>query len=86
MSSAGEVPITVGAMQGIDLVNTLLARPGDTVIVEAFSFAGALGRQRLCFALPSPADIRDGVAAFARVCAEQTGIPARSANVATRGG
>ncbi len=41
---------------------------------------------RLCFALPSRADIRDGVAAFARVCAEQTGIPARSANVATRGG
>jgi 2-aminoadipate transaminase len=40
---------------------------------------------RLCFALPSRADIRDGVAAFARVCAEQTGIPARSANVVTRG-
>jgi 2-aminoadipate transaminase len=41
---------------------------------------------RLCFALPSHADIREGVAAFARVCAEQTGFPARSANVATRGG
>ena len=37
---------------------------------------------RLCFALPLPADIRDGVAALARVCAEQTGIPARRANVA----
>jgi 2-aminoadipate transaminase len=36
---------------------------------------------RLCFALPSPQQIRDGVAAFARVCYEQTGIPAISANV-----
>ena len=41
---------------------------------------------RLCFALPSRADIRDGVAAFARVCAEQIGVPERSANVVTRGG
>lgn len=36
---------------------------------------------RLCFALPSKDQIRDGVAALARVCFEQTGIPARSANV-----
>jgi 2-aminoadipate transaminase len=36
---------------------------------------------RLCFALPSHADIREGVAALARVCAEEIGIPARSANV-----
>jgi len=41
---------------------------------------------RLCFALPSREDIRDGVAAFARVCAEQIGVPERSANVVTRGG
>lgn len=45
-ASAEEVLITVGSMQGIDLVNALLVRPGDTVIVEAFSFAGALGRLR----------------------------------------
>jgi 2-aminoadipate transaminase len=36
---------------------------------------------RLCFALPSRDDIKDGIAAFARVCAAETGIPARSANV-----
>jgi 2-aminoadipate transaminase len=36
---------------------------------------------RLCFALPSHDDIRAGVAALARVCFEQTGIPAQSANV-----
>ena len=36
---------------------------------------------RLCFALPSHDEIRAGVAAFARVCFEQTGIPAQSANV-----
>ena len=37
---------------------------------------------RLCFALPSHQEIRDGIAAFARVCAAETGIPARSGNVA----
>jgi 2-aminoadipate transaminase len=36
---------------------------------------------RLCFALPSKQAIRDGVAAFARVCYEQTGIPQQSANI-----
>jgi len=36
---------------------------------------------RLCFALPSKEQIREGVAALARVCWEQTGIPAQSANV-----
>ncbi len=37
---------------------------------------------RLCFAMPSHETIEQGVAAFARICFEQTGIPARSANVA----
>jgi 2-aminoadipate transaminase len=36
---------------------------------------------RLCFALPSHETIRAGVAAFARVCYEELGIPAQSANV-----
>jgi 2-aminoadipate transaminase len=36
---------------------------------------------RLCFAMPSKQVIRDGVAALAQVCYEQTGIPLRSANV-----
>lgn len=36
---------------------------------------------RLCFALTSKQEIRDGVAALAQVCYEQTGIPVRSANV-----
>ena len=36
---------------------------------------------RLCFALPSKDVIREGVAAFARVCFEETGIPERSANI-----
>jgi 2-aminoadipate transaminase len=36
---------------------------------------------RLCFAMPSKQTIRDGVAAFAQVCYEQTGIPIRSGNV-----
>jgi len=36
---------------------------------------------RLCFALPSKEVIREGVAALAQVCYEQTGIPVRSANI-----
>ena len=36
---------------------------------------------RLCFAMPSKKVIEDGVAAFAQVCYEETGIPVRSANV-----
>ena len=43
--------------------------------------ATAKSSMRLCFALPSKQEIRDGVAALARVCFEQTGIPVRSANV-----
>lgn len=42
---------------------------------------GAKSYMRLCFALPSKDQIRDGVAALARVCFEETGIPAQSANV-----
>jgi 2-aminoadipate transaminase len=36
---------------------------------------------RLCFALPAKEVIRAGVAEFARVCFEATGIPERSANI-----
>ncbi len=36
---------------------------------------------RLCFAMPSKKVIEEGVAAFAQVCYEETGIPVRSANV-----
>ncbi|MDO9707268.1 aminotransferase-like domain-containing protein [Paracraurococcus lichenis] len=41
----------------------------------------AKSQLRLCFALPSKEEIREGVAAFARVCYEQTGIPAQSGNI-----
>jgi 2-aminoadipate transaminase len=40
---------------------------------------------RLCFALTSKQEIRDGVAALAQVCYEQAGIPVRSANVERAG-
>jgi 2-aminoadipate transaminase len=46
--------------------------------------ARAKSHLRLCFALPSHDEIRAGVAAFARVCFEQTGIPAQSGNVRHR--
>ena len=37
---------------------------------------------RLCFAMPTAQAIRDGVAGLARVCFEQTGMPARGNNAA----
>jgi len=52
--------------------------PGPEWSVEA---APAHSRLRLCFALTSKEEIRAGVAALARVCYEQTGIPAQSGNV-----
>ena len=41
----------------------------------------AKSRLRLCFALPTKEEIREGVARFARVCYEETGIPEQSGNV-----
>jgi 2-aminoadipate transaminase len=52
--------------------------PGPEWAVEPSS---ATSQLRLCFALPSKEEIREGVAAFARVCFEQTGIPRQSGNV-----
>ena len=41
-----EVLITSGSGQGIELINEILLEEGDTAIVEAFSFSGALGNLR----------------------------------------
>ena len=38
-------------------------------------------RMRLCFASPTHAEIRDGIAALAEVCRREFGVPARIANV-----
>jgi len=39
-----DVLITSGSLQGLDLVNDMLLAPGDTVLVEAETYAGALTR------------------------------------------
>lgn len=68
-------------------VRTLMKPAADAGIVFnagpewACDAEAAKSHLRLCFALPSKEQIREGVAAFARVCWEQTGIPAQSANV-----
>jgi 2-aminoadipate transaminase len=59
----------------------IVFNPGPEWAVSADNSSNCL---RLCFAMPSKQTIRDGVAEFARVCYEQTGIPLRSGNV-TRG-
>ena len=45
-ATVDEVLITSGSGQGIELINEILLEEGDTVIVEAFSFSGALGNLR----------------------------------------
>jgi len=42
----GDILITSGSGQAIDLVNNLLLEPGDTVLVEEFSYIGALRKLR----------------------------------------
>ena len=45
-TSIDEVLITSGSGLAIELINEILLEEGDTVIVEAFSFSGALGNLR----------------------------------------
>ncbi len=52
--------------------------PGTEWSVNA---AHSKSRLRLCFASPSVAEIREGVAALAEVCRREFGVPSRSANV-----
>jgi 2-aminoadipate transaminase len=56
----------------------IVFNPGPEWAVSADNSSNCL---RLCFAMPSKETIREGVAEFARVCYEQTGIPLRSGNV-----
>jgi 2-aminoadipate transaminase len=43
--------------------------------------ARATTRLRLCFANPEPEAIRQGIAALARICHREFGVPSRSANI-----
>src|SRR5262252_10411041 len=56
--TAEDVLITSGSGQGLDLVNRLLIEPGDTVLVEEFSYQGALSKLRRLDAniVPVPLD------------------------------
>ncbi len=44
--SADDILVTTGSLQVLDLVNAAFLEPGDTVIVEAESYAGTLSRIR----------------------------------------
>jgi 2-aminoadipate transaminase len=56
----------------------IVFNPGPEWAVDG---AAAKSWLRLCFALPTKEVIRDGVAAFAKVCHDVTGIPAQSGNI-----
>lgn len=40
----GQVLITSGSLQGLDLVNELLLNPGDVVVMEQLTYSGAISR------------------------------------------
>lgn len=42
--SADDVVLTSGSLQGMDLVNETFLEPGDTAIVEEFTYGGAIGK------------------------------------------
>ena len=56
--TADDILITSGSLQGLDLVNQLLLKPGDTVIGEEMTYGGALTRVKKCGAtwLGAPVD------------------------------
>jgi 2-aminoadipate transaminase len=45
-TSAETILVTSGSGQGIDLVNRLFVEPGDTVLIEEFSYLGAINKAR----------------------------------------
>ncbi|MCB1970838.1 MAG: PLP-dependent aminotransferase family protein [Geminicoccaceae bacterium] len=47
-ATADDVLVTTGSLQGLDLVNALLLDPGDVVIMEEFSYSGAINKVRKC--------------------------------------
>ena len=56
----------------------LAFNPGPEWAVDG---EAAKSRLRLCFGLTTKEEIREGVARFARVCYEETGIPEQSGNI-----
>ena len=78
-SSADEILITSGSLQGLDLVNQVLLSPGDTIIVEHMTYGGAITRlQRLGANIVGVAVDRDGLSSAGLEAAlealEQRGI------------
>lgn len=53
-----DVLVTTGSMQGMELVNDLLLNPGDTVVMEQLSYAGAISgvKRRGCNVVGVPVD------------------------------
>ena len=58
--SPENVLITSGSNQGLDLVNEIFLRPGDTVLVEQFSYGSALIRLRKLGVRPVGIPLDDG--------------------------
>ena len=57
--AADDILITSGSNHALDLVNQILCAPGDTVLVEQFSYGSALNRLRRHGAIPTGIPLDD---------------------------
>ncbi|WP_163313960.1 aminotransferase class I/II-fold pyridoxal phosphate-dependent enzyme, partial [Enterobacter hormaechei] len=58
--TADDVLVTSGSLQAMDLVNNLLVAAGDTVILEEFTYGGAIGKVQKLGAKAIGAPLDDG--------------------------
>ena len=82
----GGIFLWIKLPEGIDVRKLMKPAAAKGIIFNegpawAVSPDNASSHLRLCFAMPDKQTIRDGVAGFAQVCYEETGIPIRSGNV-----
>jgi 2-aminoadipate transaminase len=83
----GGIYLWVKLPDGVDTLELARAALAEGIAINpgpewATDRAYARSRLRLCFANPSHATIREGVAALASVCHRTFGVPVRTANVA----
>jgi 2-aminoadipate transaminase len=75
-----KLPDNVDAMKLRDkaLAEGVVINPGPEWSIDK---EYSRSRIRLCFASPTPEEIREGIKRLAEVCRREFGVPARSANV-----
>jgi len=81
-----EILITSGSLQGLDLVNSLLLVPGDTVLVEEDCYSGSLSRlsRRGVQALACPSILGGCASMCLPRCSPTSNVAASARSTSTR--